>query len=453
MKLLACLLAGVISICASAGAPAGLITFNDDGAWCWFQDERVLVHRGKLIIGSVAGGAHDASRAGNIEAAIYDLKTGKRTVVVLHANLAETPTVLYDDHNSPAFLALPDGRVIAVYSRHGRDNRSYSRITRTADDPTQWGEQRVFIPSETSRITYSNLYWLSLENAGKGRLYNFFRGLHNSFKPSYMFSDDAGLNWQTGNVYIDVPSQFRHRPYVRYASDGRARVHMLYTEGHPRDFNNSVYHIYYESGRLHRSDGTPIRALTEGLRDPTEGTRVFAGDPNNVAWVSDVHLDRRGRPFAAYSVQKDSAGLPPKQGGEDHRYRYARWNGSAWTDFEIACAGRRLYAGEDDYTGNIALDPEDPNTVFISTDAHPSTCQPLISKADGQRHYEIFRGVTADAGATWKWTPVTQDSAMDNLRPIVPLGREQRVLLWLRGKYNTYTNYDLDVVGLVELRR
>ena len=177
------------------------------------------------------------------------------------------------------------------------------------------------------------------------------------------WSDDGGERFTAGGVVIDVPAAFRHRPYVKYASDGHGTVHLAYTEGHPRDFDNSVYHLYYRDGKLHRSDGTVIRTLAEGLRDPVEGTRIFQGDARNVAWVADLELDGQGRPFVAYSVQKDSAGLPPGQGGGDHRYRIARWTGTAWEDHEIAFAGTRLYAGEDDYTGGIALVPGDPSRV------------------------------------------------------------------------------------------
>jgi hypothetical protein len=169
--------------------------------------------------------------------------------------------------------------------------------------------------------------------------------------------------------------------------------------------------------------------------------------------VTDLELDVRGRPFVAYSVQKDSAGLPPGQDGADHRYRLALWTGTQWDDREIAFAGSRLYAGEDDYTGGVALVPGDPTRVFISTDADPSTGTPLVSAADGKRHWEIFRGATTDGGRTWRWQPVTRDSTADNLRPIVPRteGRDE-LLLWLRGHYRSYTDYDLEVVGLLPPR-
>jgi hypothetical protein len=33
---------------------AQVVTLNDDGGWCWFQDERALIHRGQLIFASAA---------------------------------------------------------------------------------------------------------------------------------------------------------------------------------------------------------------------------------------------------------------------------------------------------------------------------------------------------------------------------------------------------------------
>jgi hypothetical protein len=75
---------------------------------------------------------------------------------------------------------------------------------------------------------------------------------------------------------------------------------------------------------------------------------------------------------------------------------------------------------------------------------------PLVSDADRQQHHELFEGVTTDGGVTWSWYPVTRDSTADNIRPIVPVWDVgHTALLWLRGTYSTYENYDLDVVGIV----
>ena len=432
--------AGFIAGCGTTTGNGQPFVLNDDGGWCWFQDPRAVIHDGKLVVGSVATGRNDSLRTGDIEATVYDLNTKKITRVELYDRLQ------HDDHATPAFLVRPDGRFLTVFAKHGNENHFYYRISEP-NDPTQWGDIQEYAPSRSTRLTYSNIYLLPAE---QNRIYDFFRGLDDSFKPSFVYSNDLGSSWSTGNVFIQVPAKFRHRPYVKYASNGSDEIHMLYTEGHPRVYDNSLYHMYYKDGVLHHSDGTPITKLANGLNRPEEGTRIFQGDSNHVAWSVDLELDNENRPYAVYSVQVGDAGLPPHQGGEDLRYRYARWDGRQWHDFPLAYAGTRLYSGEDDYSGLAALDPDNLNVVYISTDADPVTGDPLISDADGQRHYEIYKGVTDNDGQNWTWTAITSNSTEDNLRPIVPKwNTRQTMLLWLRGEYQAYTDYSQEVMAMV----
>jgi hypothetical protein len=117
----------------------------------------------------------------------------------------------------------------------------------------------------------------------------------------------------------------------------------------------------------------------------------------------------------------------------------------------MAYAGTRLYAGEDDYTGLAALDPNDPNVVTISTDADPAAGTPLVSAADRKRHRELFRGTTGDAGQTWRWQAITANSTVDNLRPLVPHWNDPRTaLVWMRGTYaNNHGEWYTAVVALI----
>ncbi|MBN1490938.1 MAG: BNR-4 repeat-containing protein, partial [Phycisphaerae bacterium] len=426
----------------AAGETAEPIVFHHDGGWCWYQDERAIVVDNTLTFGTIANGHNpdgspNADRRGHIEITSYDLAAGKPIgTFLLHANYQP------DDHNSPALLVRGDGRLLAMYCKHHRGAEISYRISTKPGDAMDWQAVKTFAPSEKSQVTYSNLFRLAAERDGKGRVYDFFRGYDNSFEPSWMVSDDEGETWNAGGVLITEPG--RERPYAKYASNGTDTIHFVFTDGHPRNCLNSIYHAYYRDGKVHTSDGKVIRALADGPITPAEATRIFEGGKNRVAWTSDLHLDPKGHPVAAYTLHRK----PDFE--NDHRYRYARWDGSQWHDFEIAHAGTWLYEKEADYTGNIAIDPDDVNTVFISTDAHPTSGEPLISTADGQRHYELFRGVTADGGKTWTWTPVTANSPCDNIRPIVPKWNAAKtVVLWLRGKLETYTKYDLDVVGKV----
>lgn len=425
--------------CSTKSASQEPVVIGQDGSWCWFQDPRAFISGNQLIVGATAHGRYDSLLTGDIEGFVYNLKTGKITRVELYNHLEA------DDHTSPVFLKRPDNRWLTLFAKHGSENHFYYRISEP-DNPTDWNPIQRYIPSESTKLTYSNIYLLSGEN---NRIYDFFRGLDDTYKPSYVYSDDLGKTWTTGNVYIDVPAKQRHRPYVRYASNGVDEIHMLYTEGHPRVYDNSIYHIYYSNGQLHHSDGTVLRSLKDGLHRPQEGTMVFQGDSDHVAWTVDLELDDQGNPYAVYSVQVGSAGLPVGQGGEDIRYRYARWDGQEWHDYPLAYAGTKLYSGEDDYSGLVALDPDDPDVLYISTNADPVSGDPLISDADSKRHYEIFKGVTSSRGADWQWTPITENSTQDNIRPIVPKWNKNRTfLLWLRGEYRAYTDFSMEILGL-----
>jgi len=237
---------------------------------------------------------------------------------------------------------------------------------------------------------------------------------------------------------------------VIYTDNGHDTIHMSYTEGHPRNYNNSIYHIYYRDGMLHQSDGAEITSLEEGLEMPEEGTLVYEGSADSVHWTTDLVLDDDEFPRMVFSTKRNDTELGQVEDGNDQRYHYARWDGGQWHVHEIAYAGTSLYPGEYEYTGLAAIDPRNPDVVYISADADPVTNEPLISEATGNRQYELFRGETTDGGETWQWNAITENSSADNLRPVaVQLSDNQTFLAWLHGEYRTYTDYTQEVLGLV----
>ncbi|WP_160167207.1 BNR-4 repeat-containing protein [Rhodopirellula europaea] len=410
-----------------------LITLNDNGAWSWFMDERAVVDRDKLIVGSVRAvkdynsGKGDPNW-GNVEVAVHDLASGETRSVILHKHFEQ------DDHDNPAFLALPDGRYLCVYTKHGAELSIYYRFS-APGNPLVWSKPLIFdSPGHAEHlggdsVTYSNLFRFP-----SGRIFNFYRGVGHD--PNYMFSDDGGKSWTHGGRVMK--GRDGYSPYLKYTQDGDT-IHFVATEDHPRNYDNSLYHGFLREGQLCKSDGSVVGKLSTDVETSVrtwDFTRVFQGDPDNVAWMTDIELDDEKRPVILFSVQKDGRGLPPKQGGDDLRYHYARWDGHAWQQREIAYAGSRLYPFEDDYTGLAAIDPSDPTTVYISTNADPTNGSPLISQADQKRHHEIFCGRSNDGGQTWRWNPITANSTMDNLRPIVPKWHDDRTaLVWMRGRY------------------
>ena len=105
------------------------VVLNDDGGWCWFQDERALVLGHRLIFGSVAAGRHDPARRGAVEVTGVDLATGATTRVRLNQTPLP-PEDGHDDHNAPALVVRGDGRLLAVYAGHGTENCFRYRVSR-----------------------------------------------------------------------------------------------------------------------------------------------------------------------------------------------------------------------------------------------------------------------------------------------------------------------------------
>src|SRR2546422_9333017 len=95
-----------------------------------------------------------------------------------------------DADASPAFLALPVGRYLALYTQHGVERRIYYRLSEPRN-PLRWGPAATFDtpgsaaqPLRGDNVTYSNLFRLA-----SGRIVDFFRRV--APQPNYINSDDT----------------------------------------------------------------------------------------------------------------------------------------------------------------------------------------------------------------------------------------------------------------------
>ena len=426
---------------------------NDNGAWCWFQDERALIDpaNNTLLVGSVAApqGPGGEGRGGNIEVAVLELATGLSIVHVLHSRLES------DDHNAPALLIRPDGRYVAMYAKHKTDNYSRWRISSRPHDASEWEPEEVFDWTELADgrgATYSNLHRLDAEQ----RIYNFVRAINDD--PSMLVSDDDGGTWRFGGKLFTRPKVGYVNGYTRYWGNGADRIDLITTDHHPRDFNNSIYHGFIRGDALHDAEGRVLSKPLLGSPGINQDalTPVFKagttidGDILTHAWTTD--LRGQGSQLAAIiSCRANDVNGPLEREQrldvDDHRLLYARFDGSRWTLHKLAVAGPGLLPHEQDYTGLGAVDPNNLDQVYISAPVHPGT-------GETTAHYEIYRGLTSNGGADWQWEAVTEDSNADNLRPIVVPGNPAvHAVLWFRGSMAASQSYNTEVVGLVEPAR
>jgi rhamnogalacturonyl hydrolase YesR len=395
-------------------------TLTRDGGWCWFSDPRAIARDGKTYTGWV-------TRDGSIQAAQFDHATGAIEIADLH------PQYERDDHDNPAFAFTRDGRLMAFYTKHGgKPNPAiHLRIRKKSPAFSEW-EPEVALPlrddsPDTAGISYCNPIRLSAEN---DTLYLFWRGF--SYKPTMAKSSDDGRTWTPARVvFATQPPDPNQRPYAKYASNGRDRIHFLFTDGHPRNEpNNSVYYACYRDGAFYKADGTRICGADELPIQPHQADKIYDGAAGKArAWIWGIAFDRSDAPVVVYTR------LPAEN---NHRYHYARWDGTRWADSEI-CAGGRWFPQtprgdkerEPHYSSGLALDPSDPSVVYLTRSEF------------GVR--EIERWSTPDGGATWNTEPLTRASLYDNVRPFAVAGDRgtgPRVLLMnLHGGYRHYTDY------------
>ncbi len=458
-------------------------TFNNNGGWSWFSDPRAIIDNNQFIIGSIAGTTANGATAGDVDVTSVNITTGLPTETLLHAALEQ------DDHDVPAFSVLPDGRILAVYQKHGADNNALWRVSSTAGETTSWNPEQTSIvntANDGNGNTYANPFYLSTPNEvvnlsraiGYDPNYSLFTNLGNT-TPTFAYGGHW-MYWKNPNT--GQLTGGNGRPYVKYASNGADTIWFATTEDSPQNFDNSLYAGYMQftntgSATLHTSTGASLGNistataptgsanppasgnagdLTSGTGKsylPTDFTPIVKANANfngvdltgkSVGWASSMQLDNTGNPYLGFVVIDNLNGAF----GNDLEYYYAHFSGSAWQVDRVGFAGLPLYNGQNQYAGLLAVDPLNPNRIFFSADVNPATNAALLGP-DSKQHWQIFEGNTTTNGASWSFTQLT-NTPSDNLRPVIaasPDGNEG--LTWMRGSYTAYTNFNTSVVGLV----
>jgi hypothetical protein len=388
-----------------------------DGIWTWFTEPRAVYRSGATYFGWV-------NSSGDVGISKRVHSTGTVTSYTLSAALE------VNDHNNVAIQFLPDGKIMALYSKHNDASGNRYRISTNAEDISAWGSEQV-VEYTPLPATYSNPHYLSQT----GKVYNFSRvnagGAGTNSIKARAYDIGAGT-WDAQRTWIE---QTNKRPYVKAESNGVDRIDFLFTDQHPDQGQSSIYHCYMEldgsdAEVFYKSDGTSIGA---GPVEPTtEATQVYSGATNS-AWVWDLVREPGGTLHAVFAVFVTT---------EDHRYYYAKCTSGTWsTPVEVTNGGVWLYGAEIFYSGGICIDANDPTRLYVS------------KKTPSFRVWELSEWRTSDGGATWaKHADITSGSTETaiNARPFSPRGHngEVPVLWWLADDYTSYTSYSAKIMGL-----
>lgn len=393
---------------------------TEEGAWCWFADPRAMHYKSKdgktncSYIGYI-------DIHGNIKAMQYDFNAKKQTEVLVRSYFQP------DDHNNPTFLALPDGRVMIFYSRHTDEPCFYYRVSRVPGDITTLGEEKVI--KTKNNTTYPSPFILSDD-------------------PTHFYLCWRGINWHPTIAKFSLPDALDEvktewgpyqmvqstgaRPYAKYASNGKDKIYLTYTTGHPdNELPNWLYFNYVDINSLQLKDingkvlsNIADNALKVSKRD--DFLKQYPQCPIDVTderdWVFQITPDKHGLPvIAMVRISADK---------RSHDFYYVRWNGKSWRKTFIGNSGGHYHQSPDIehcYSAGMAIDPSDVNTVYAS--------MPVTGKYG--RVYEIFKYVINDDGIITSSEQITRDSKKNNVRPYILPDSEHTPLrlIWMQGDY------------------
>lgn len=360
-----------------------------DGARTWFNTPSTILVGGDIFAGAVSTG-------GNIV-------VGKSGVspVVLKTALQE------DDHDNPGLLRRSlDGRILAAYCNHNGANNYYVHISTNPDDASAFGAASdIGSTLGTENWGYGNLVEVT------DGIFNFVRGLNGAtWTQGFSKSTDGGVTWSARTVWFGPGA---NRPYFQIVKNGANRFDIFSGDANPDEGATGIYHFYYSAGSWFKSDGTSIGSPPFTT---SQFTQIWNGATvRSWAWDAKAYS---GTPVIVYATFPDTL---------NHQYRYARWSGSAWVDNFVCNGGSTIYAApgsEDFYSGGICLDPDDINTIY---------CSRRVAGV-----HQLFKGVTANGGATWTLTQLTFGS-VKRFRPQKLSGVS--AVTYLAGSYTTYTNF------------
>ena len=390
----------------------------DEGAWCWFADPRALHYESE-------DGSIDATYIGyidyhgNIKAMQIDHKKNCRTEVLVRSWFQP------DDHDNPAFLVLPDKRVMIIYSRHTDEACFYYRISRKPGDITCLGEEKRL--ATANNTTYPNPFIMSDD---PDHIYMCWRGIgwHPTVAQMSMpdANDDIRFTW---GPYQMVKSTGA-RPYAKYISNGKDKIYLAYTTGHPdNEYPNWLYCDAFDVNDkcLYDIKGNKLSEVEKGVFNVQRNDGYAKAYPFTVVdktsdrrdWLWNMAFDKTGKPVIAMTkINKEKT---------SHDYYYAKWDGEAWQKTFIVNGGGHFHQTpnvEMCYSGGMAVDRDNVNDVYCSVPVNGV--------------YEIVKYTMSDDGSKVVASKqVTQGSEKNNARPFVIEGTKKGKghLTWMNGDY------------------
>lgn len=401
---------------------------DEESAWCWFADPRAIHYENEAgTINASYIGFIDVH--GNIKAAQYDWTTGHKSEVLIRSYFQP------DDHNNPTFLVLPDERILIIYSRHTDEAAFYYRISKQPGDITNLGEEKRL--ATANNTTYPSPFILSDDPT---HWYLCWRGIgwHPTIARLTLPDENDDVKFDFGPKQIVQSTGAR--PYAKYQSNGKDKIYLTYTTGHPdNEYPNWLYFnvidINHGNGPILRDiKGTELKKISDGVFNVNKTSDYASKYPFTIVdktdnirnWVWQISLDKDENPVIAFT-HIDNAKT-------SHVYWYGKWTGTEWRRTWVQYAGHAFHQNwnstERCYSGGMALDPDNINDLYLS-----------IPTKDGAYNkdgvYEIWKYTIDDDGKVAGSKQITKNSEKNNARPFILPGSKNSPLrlIWMNGDY------------------
>ena len=400
----------------------------EEGAWCWFADPRAIHYEN-------ADGSINATYIGyidvhgNVKATQYDWNNKRKTDVLIRSFFQP------DDHNNPTFIVLPDERVMIFYTRHTDEPKIWYRISKKPGDITSLGEEKYL--ATANNTTYPSPYILSDDPT---HIYLCWRGINWHPTLARLTMPDANDNCRFDFGPKQIVQSTGSRPYAKYHSNGKDKIYVSYTTGHPdNEMPDWLYFNYIDINKgkgpiLRDMKGKQLSVISEGVFRVNKSNEYAQSYPATIVdntadtrnWVWQTVIDKDGNPVIAYP-HIDNAKT-------DHTYWYARWTGTEWRRTKVANGGHAFHKNwnstERCYSGGMAIDPENINDLYLSIPTKDGAY-------DKNGVYEIWKYTINDQGKVSGQKQITTDSKKNNIRPYAIPGSKNSPMrmAWMNGDY------------------
>jgi hypothetical protein len=394
---------------------AQVLNFNT--CWTWFNDPRAYYDPGTQKA-YIAGIQSD----GRLRITVLDFASN----LLLPIGRPYGTTVLEaDDHNNPAIIVLDNGKLLTAFSQH--NGNSYSVRSTNAHDASTW-DSPVTLATGGTLDSYAHL--MQMGDTAQTVFWFFRRGSTDPKPIYYRTSTDRGSTWSSATELVNAASTTHC--YFKCVKTSGSRIDVVVASGHPDETGaGSLYHGYIvvaSNGTLtfFQTDGTSV---TSPPFAPSEFSLMYDGSSTNPdGWQYDID-NIGGTPTITYVVLESTNTV--------HRYYQARWSGSAWQSDEVCTGGTTGTTDSLDptssvqYSGGIALDPNDLNTVYASREY-----------GAGDFRIEKWTHTGTFPSGTWaKAADTSGSTGTKNARPYCLRGLSPTRVLWWEGTYTSYVSY------------